>query len=858
MNLLNKLTIKNLKLNKKRTIVTIIGIVLSIALLTAVSSFYKSGLDALINYEKVITGNYHVKFSNVKKEDLDKINLHEGVEFASVTHGVGYAKVPSVNEAKPYVYILGYTKDSFNQLGVKLEKGRLPENDSEVLVPNHLYTNGRVNYQIGDKITLDVGSRYINGEEVDQTVPYEKEETFKAKTKKEYTVVGTIGSPIRQVEAFSAPGYSLITLYDLKDTDTYNVYIRFKANRLKDAYSYIADFEGINKDIFVKATDPNYLPSQEESEEFNKEFKKAKYEMHINQYLLEFEKDPIRGSAMGSLSKVIMIVLIIIVVTSVFCIKNSFDISITEKTKQYGMLRSVGATKKQIRKNVLYEATILGLIGIPIGIILGLIATAILMVITNKLMAGAYDASMELHMVISWAAILVSIMLGVVTIYLSALRSSIRASHVSPIESIRNSANIKLKKKSLKVPKIISKIFKIGGEISYKNIKRNKKKFRTTVISIVISVAVFIGLTYFMEAMVDSIKTEITYSDHNINVTIDNPVDKTFNTYLNYKDIDYVEKLTVWKRSIISPTNLKNTKEFIDYEGDEYQHYSAILDVVALDDDSYNTYLEELKADKKDLKDSGVLINKLIREKKKLNEFEIKSGDTISGDKEYNDPDLKVGLVTDVRPFSLGNETSNTYYVMSMSNFQKLFNKSGTSLYIAIQSSNANKTQDRLEEVLKNETNSYNIENIDENVREMKNIVLLIGIFLYGFITVITLIGVTNIFNTITSNIALRSQEFAMLKSIGMTKKEFDNMIRLESIFIGIKALLFGIPLGLGLSYLVYLSVGKNELLSYSIPFKPIIIASITVFLLITILMRYSVKKCENQNIIETIRNENI
>ena len=182
MYLLNKLTIKNLKLNKKRTIVTIIGIILSIALLTAVSSFYKSGLDALINYEKVITGNYHVKFSNVEKNDLDKINLHEGVEFASVTHEVGYAKVPSVNEDKPYVYILGYTKDSFNQLGVKLEKGRLPENDSEVLVPNHLYTNGRVNYQIGDKITLDVGSRYLDSEDLTQDNPLDEGEKLKNTT----------------------------------------------------------------------------------------------------------------------------------------------------------------------------------------------------------------------------------------------------------------------------------------------------------------------------------------------------------------------------------------------------------------------------------------------------------------------------------------------------------------------------------------------------------------------------------------------------------------------------------------------------------------------------------------------------
>ncbi|MCR5483155.1 MAG: ABC transporter permease, partial [Bacilli bacterium] len=639
MYLLNKLTLKNLKLNKKRTIVTIIGIVLSIALLTAVSSFYESGLSALINYEKVITGNYHVKLQDVDKTDLDKFELHEGVEAISVLHGEGYAKVDSVNENKPYVYIMGYTKDSFNNLGVKLEKGRLPENDSEVLVPNHLYTNGRVNYQIGDKITLDVGKRYLGNTELTQDDAYSEEETFKATTKKEYTVVGTIGRPIRQIEATSAPGYSLITTYDINDSDSYNLYIRFKKDKLKDAYNYIADFEGIDKAIFAKALDPNYLPSQEESEEFNKAFENAKYEMYINQYLLEFEKDPIKGSAMGDLYKVIMVVLGIIVVTSVFCIKNSFDISITEKTKQYGMLRSVGATKKQIRKNVLYEATILGLIGIPLGVMLGLIATAILMVITNKLMAGAYDASMELHMVISWAAILVSVLLGVVTIYLSALRSSIRASHVSPIESIRNSANIKLKKKSLRVPKIISKIFKIGGEISYKNIKRNKKKFRTTVISIVISVAVFIGLTYFMEAMINAVSIEIKYSDYNIGITLEDPSDKTLKTYLDYKNIDYVDKLTVWKRSAIEPTNLKNTKEFIDYKGEDYQYYSAMLNVIALDDDSFNNYLDELKLDKDNFKDKGVLINTFVSNKKKINEFDDNDIDIIIGNKEYNDPD---------------------------------------------------------------------------------------------------------------------------------------------------------------------------------------------------------------------------
>ena len=143
-------------------------------------------------------------------------------------------------------------------------------------------------------------------------------------------------------------------------------------------------------------------------------------------------------------------------------------------------------------------------------------------------------------------------------------------------------------------------------------------------------------------------------------------------------------------------------------------------------------------------------------------------------------------------------------------------------------------------------------------VDQQNRIILVISIFLYGFITVITLIGVTNIFNTITTNMILRSKEFAMLKSIGMTNKEFNRMIRLESIMYGTKSLMIGIPIGLALSYAIYKSVAIKTNYGFMIPWWPIIISIIFVFIIVRITMKYSLDKINKQNIVETIRNDNI
>ena len=157
-----------------------------------------------------------------------------------------------------------------------------------------------------------------------------------------------------------------------------------------------------------------------------------------------------------------------------------------------------------------------------------------------------------------------------------------------------------------------------------------------------------------------------------------------------------------------------------------------------------------------------------------------------------------------------------------------------------------------------NPYNKSNIFNLEEDYQSSKNMEIIISIFLYGFIIVISIIGITNIFNTITTNMALRTKEFAILKSIGMTNKEFRKMINYESFIYGMKALAYGIPVGIILSYIIYNITGTIYEAEYHLPIGPILISVIFVFIIIFITMQYSARKTKNQNIIETIRKENI
>lgn len=891
MSLLNKLTLKNLKLNKKRTVVTIIGIILSVALISALSCLVVSFKSSMIDYEITNTGNFHSSFSNLTESDLTKFKNNRQIESVYFTKEVGYALIDEIkNEDKPYAYIMAFDYDALNDLGLKLVEGRLPQTSKEIVIPRHLKTNGRVELKVGDTISLCVGSRLTeDGYTLDQSNPFiQGSETFKEEIKQEYKIVGIIERPSYKIENYSSPGYTFITCLDTIDEGVYNAYVRYTKDVIKDNYlKAIANILGVDVDLYLKV-----YGSIDESEEYLSAYTKLQEQLSKTSYnvsssntsLISLEGGKTDDPTMRALMNVAFVVVIIIIVTSVFCIKNSFAISITEKTKQYGMLASVGSTKKQIKKNVLYEAFILGLIGIPLGILGGILAGYILIIVCNHFLSGALN--MNLTFDISIISIILSILLGAITIYLSAISSAKKASKISPISAIRSNDDIKIKSKKVKSPKIIKKLFGIGGEVSYKNLKRNRKKYRTTVVSIIVCVSVFIALYYFMSMGFKTV--ELQYGEYNYNIVLSVDVAKKEESDALQKQILEVEgnnRYTFAKSFLLSITNPKLSEEQKKllasyYTGDTYQEYleEMTIEIVSLGNEEYNRYLKTLGINSNNMVNKGILINNDVEyyyddeakltKKVEIPFFTYKVGEKISGTSHITSEsgistskvnyEIEIGAITYERPLGLENDYGIPYIIVSDEEINKIIENH--SFEFAADYNDADKAQDELEKILDNSSiNDYYLTNVDNQVSQIRSLYTLIAIFLYGFITVIALIGITNIFNTITTNMELRSREFAMLKSVGMTKKEFNRMVRLESLFYGTKSLIIGIPIGCILSYLLYKTLMGGELeFAYSLPIGAIIISIIAVYLLVLCIMKFSITKISKQNTIETIRNDNI
>ena len=867
MSLLNKLTIKNLKLNKKRTIVTIIGIILSVALVTAVASMYSSLVSSLIKYETTEKGNFHVAFYDVDTTDLNLFKNNREIEKFYITENIGYALINSQNESKPYVFIKAFNNDAIENLAVNLVEGRLPENDGEIVIPTHLKTNGRVELKVGDKLTIDVGTRVDStGKVLSQLNSFDSnnKETLVNTQSVTYTIVGIINRPANSVEPYSAPGYTFITKLNSNNlTPKVDVFVRYTKKGLKNEKALTAGILEVDPDCYEMSI-TGKINSEVSAKRVTEEMTHKKYDFNTNKYLIDLETNPFQNESISSLGGVIVVVCLIIVFTSIFCIKNSFDISITEKIKQYGMLKSIGATKKQIKHNVFFEATILGAIGIPLGLLSGIFASYILIIVSNIFLKKAMAENLVLIFSLNIYCLIIAIVLGIITLYFSAFRSAHRASKISPIESIRNSANLKLNNKKLKTNKLIHTIFGIGGDISIKNLKRNKRKYRTTVISIIVSTTVFIALYSFMSLAFDSVKLEL--GNYNYDIVLQ--IKETQENMAKVKEATNLDNITNYSIQkniglyLDNPILSKEYKEVFPNDEDE-----AFIQIFVISDNEYLNYLKELGLDYNAVKDKGILIDNVFTnyynaKKDKVENifipyYEYKEHDIISGT--INDKTnlvIEIAKVTEKLPFPYNLLYSPTLIISDELYYTKINPNFDNNSYATVfyKSNNATKLQDDIEKTLNGL--DYNLNNIEEQATIMNNLFILIGIFLYGFIIVISLIGVTNIFNTITTNMELRKQEFAMLKSIGMTNKEFKKMIRLESIFMGIKSLIIGIPLGIILSYLIYyLFNSPNE---YKLPIIAIVITIIAVYLLITLIMHYSLKKINKQNTIETIRNENI
>lgn len=892
MKLLNKLTYNNLKLNKKRTIIGIIGILLAVALLTTVSTFAMSAKDSLVEFEKKTEGNFHYEFEGVNADELGTFENNRNVESYFYTKGLGYAKLEdSQNDYKPYAYVTAYDAKGLEELKVNLVEGRLPQNENEILMPTHVVTNGRLDIKVGDTITLNVGKRTSGDFELNQGNPFldENDERIIDTTTHTYKIVGMIERPGKIVEPNSAPGYTFITTQSKFDGNI-TVFVRFTKKALKDLDSVVSAVLGVDKEAY-KVYYNKYFNWEDYSmeertellEKAEKEIEKAKYDFTDNSRLIDLEGMPLDDAMIKSLFAVAVIVTLIIITSSVFCIRNLFLISTTEKVKQYGVLASIGATRKQIKKSVLFEALLMGLVGIPLGLTLGLLATFILIKVCNWLLVDISSMfNLTLIFNVSPWAIIISVILSIITIYLSALKSARMAARLTPLDAIRSTADIKVDSKKVKCPKIISKLFKIGGTISYKNMKRNKKKYKTAIVSIFLCVATFIPLSYFV-SLTFSI-TRMAYKEFSYDMRVfDKSGDKKgFEEKLNeIARLDEVKDYSIVSNTAFLIEDQKYlTEDYINFRGPNYsisqedsdidkQYYS--MEFVALDDRSYASYVKSLGLDVSKTKDKVILLNKysgMAYNKEKgstdlaeIDILNVSANSTVKGyfmenglDKEL---DITIAAITDKKPIAEVS-TSSATMIVNMEYFSSLVENNGgygKILYISTDKNMA--LGEEIEEILKGY--DYGIDDIKEQAQAMKSIFTIIAIFMYGFITVIALIGITNIVNTLNTSMELRSREFATLKSLGMTSNEFSSMVNLESIFIGTKALVFGVPIGLVLSYLL------NKVLtngSFTIAFNPPILATlgavVFVYALLLLIMHYAIKKVNKKNIIDTIRNENI
>ena len=848
MSILNRLTIKNLRLNKKRTIVTIIGIILSTALMVGIGLLFSSFQDLMIRDTIGYSGKYEAKYNDV---DLIKLNDIKNKNFTYFYEKpIGFSKTQSSNEYKPYMYITSVNREYFDEL--KLIEGDIPKNENEIVISNHVITNGGLDYKVGDIVTFTYGSRNIDGNITLANSELVDGEFLTNEGTHTYKIVGIVDRS--NFESYSASGYTAFTVDVNSDNGNVNLYVMFNKNK-----NIIKQSEELAKELNYNG-DINY-----------------------NSTLLALYGESTYGNVMSSMGGMMIIMLSLVSIGCIIVIYNSFAISVMERKREFGLLSSIGATKKQIKKSVFYEALVVGVIGIVFGILGAYIGIGTVILIINNLISDMLEY--KLHLVTNLLFIIIPVIFMIIVIGVSAFIPSRRASKVSPIEAIRQNDDIKINKKKIRTSKLVLKLFGIEGEIALKNIKRNKKKYRVTIVSLFISIVLFISFSSYMNYTLNtasSVMGEVPY-DYQISYFGDDnnkeALDK-INEIVKSSDVKEYVSYSVGNLSIIGDYTYSD--EYLDFYKSAYGDdgikalnnlkYQSIY-ILVLDDNSYNKYKKLIGLDK----DSVILLNRFkgvsYGNNKRVNydipvinngNINIKICNFDDNDEDvdttkYCNKNIDNIFVTN-KSFDLIEEFSY------MDDFKLIVNKK---LYDSILDGGTDFTQfniisdntnniDKLTKELDKYSN-VNYINIKESMKQANNLILVVKILMYGFISLVTLIGVTSVFNTISTSMALRKREFAILRSIGLTRGGFNKMLFFESLFFGMKSLIFALPVSIGVTILIHYSL--SDMMSIStiiIPWKAIIISIVSVFIIVLLTMMYSSSKIKKHNIIEQIREENI
>ena len=904
MSIFTKLTQRYLSKNKTRTIVTLIGIIVSMALFTAVIEGAYSGYQFLKNREIAVTGEWQVIMNHVNEEGLEEVKTNKQIEKYENVYTLGWAEVANENDGKPYLLVQSLGDTEHALFPINLVSGRMPEKEDEILLPENFIANAKEKYQVGDTITLETGQRFIEKEQLSENTPYQEKESLKNTTKHTFTIVGIMERLPFEIEEFSCPGYTCIT--NGFHTDNQKLFLTIHSP------SKMQDF------LMRQTISDSYVPHSD-----------------LLRFYGAFKASGERSVLIGLTT----VLVLLIAYGSISLIYNSFSISISERIRQFGIMRSIGASNRQIRRMVLFEAFLLAIIGIVLGVIVGCVGIGVTLAwvqnnfivnITNKVGIG-------LRLVISPLPILIAVMICLVTTIVAAYIPAYKAIHKSAIEAIRQSDEIIIKPNEVKTSKLMQKLFGFAGVMATKNFKRNKRKYRSTILSLALSVILFISaasLTQYVNRML-LIQSS---NDHKMNVM--------YNVYTDEQE-DVVQRFNTIK-AIPEIQNIAITQKIFDvvyiqrnYIASEYwtaenqQYLRRIKDAVGVnvelifvDDDTFHNLCKQNKVDSSSYFDKtspkGLLYNhviqQLVREGKaitrdvsvidtnannvpmfvreykqiegyaSLHEPYIKDGkqyylfypiEYIEEMKGYENLDMRKAKLYPVEeidiyiPLVAGAQIEENLFTLSRNTMQLIYPRSmATTLFentdtsyiqrlsnpeIGIQTDNHASVAQQLEKIQKD--NGWSADRIYDFDRERQNnrmFILVINVFSYGFILLIGVISIANVFNTISTNIILRRKEFAMLRSVGMSEKGFQKMLNYECLIYGGRSLAIGLPISFIFSFFIHHVINQMVQVDYFIPYISVLLAIAMVFVVVFITMLYTTRKIRRNNVIEELRIENI
>lgn len=867
MNIMNKVTLKGLLKNRTRTIVTIIGVILSASMFTAVTTFISSLQQFMIKSTIVEEGDWHAGIYDQTEQEYRLLKEREDLSEVIYSRVLGYATLEgSINDYKPYLKLLEMEEKAFDTFSIQLMEGRLPRNENEIVVSEHANTNGGATFRVGDTLTMDFGQRVTKDGLLinDQTYLVVNEdgkpmEQLVNKTTRSFQIVGICHRLSGKLEEYSAPGYSIITIANpgtLHDEAMVNIYI--KANKPKEIFS-------IMEELTQKQAGTAY--------DFNYEL--LRYMGYSNQRSY--------NSVLYSLAGILIL---LIMAGSISLIYNSFAISVSERKKQFGMLSSAGATARQRRNSVFFEAFLIAIIGVPIGIVSGVAGIGItLNLLRDKLSSiVATEVPVYLTLSVSVWSIVIAVAVTLATILISAYIPAKRSKKISAMDLIRQSEDIKLTSKKVRTLKLTRKCFGMEGDLALKNLKRNRLRYRSTVISLFISVVLFVAASSFADYLKKSV----------LNVHENTDYDLTYYTTLNKEDPSEVESFfqeVIKRKGITEGAYIKYLyitaqipKEKVEVSQynrmveqgiiEDGQDFPAEVIICSLDLETYQKYTKKIGIPKEQQGKGvrGILIDKqhfysdseerYINRKLLLDESisSLIVSDTM--EKEELKIDLGVMAYSSITPYGAPNYSYQNSLLFIIDEEQRStylmdFDWMNGNLYFSA------KDPFEAEKMIKDVLLQYKMStsglfNAAERLQNNRNIITIVEVFSYGFIILISLITIANVFNTISTNVNLRRREFAMLKSVGITNQGFNKMLNFECIFYGIKALIYGLPVSALFTYLIYRSISFGVDMPFYLPVHSIVISIFSVFFVVFVSMMYSMSKIRNENILDALKNENI